>query len=125
MTSAIIMGREARRRNSWPRAVDRVGKAVTFVQVSETFDPATGSTTETTTDTAITAIPPQDFRFEQMDGSLIQSGDLVLGLPAVDMPVEPTTEDRVKMDGDIWSIVAVRPKSSGEQDALYQVQVRR
>jgi len=102
-----------------------LGKTVTFLQVEEVFDPSTGTTTTNTTETELTAVPPQDFRFEQMDGTLIQSGDMMLGLPAVDVPVRPTTEHKVKMDGSTWSIVAVRPQASGEEIALYQLQVRR
>lgn len=100
------------------------GKTVTFVEVSKTFDPSTGSTTETTTETTLASVPPQDFAFSEMDGSLIQQGDLVIGLPAKTVPVEPTTQDRLKIDGDTWQIVAVRPVASGEQVALYNVQVR-
>ena len=101
------------------------GKTVTFVQVSSSFDPSTGSNTETTTETSLAAAPPQSFRVENMDNSLIEKGDLVIGLPALDISIEPTTQDRIKIDGDTWSIIQVAPLFSGELAALYNLQVRR
>jgi len=119
------MARETRRRQIWSRAVSHVGTDVTFVQVSQTYDPSAGETVDTTDITDLTAMPPREFRFDQLDGSLIQMGDLMLGLPAVDMPAAPTLEDRVKLGDDTWNIVAVRPHYSGGQVAVYDVQVRR
>jgi hypothetical protein len=100
-----------------------LGRSLTFVEVTSTFDATTGETTETTTETQLAAVPPQNFRFDQIDNSLIEAGDAVIGLPAQAMPVAPTTDDRVKMNGATWKIVQVAPVASGDKDALYEVQV--
>ena len=112
-----------------PLAVDlarQFGKTVTLVRVTgSTFDPSTGQTTETTDETTFAAVPPQAFSFDRIDGSLVQSSDTLLGLPALSVPAAPTLEDKVKLDGHTWSIVQVQPTYSGELVALYQVQLRR
>ena len=103
---------------------DEFGKAVTLVSVSETFDPATGNTTTTETTHLVNAVPPQAFNKSRIDGSLIQAGDTVIGLPAQPLSDPPTTEDKLRFDGGTWTVVAVDPIYSGEQVALYNVQVR-
>jgi len=102
----------------------RLGKTVTYVEVTESFDPATGQTTTTTTETQLAAVPPQSFNFDRIDDSVIKAGDAVVTLPVLDMPKEPTTDDRLKMDGTTWQIVRVKPVASGENFALYEVQIR-
>jgi len=101
-----------------------LGRSLIFVKVTSTFDPTTGETTETTTEAQLAAVPPQSFRFDQIDSSLVEQGDMVVGLPAKTVPAIPTTEDRIKMDGETWDIVQVAPVPSGDKNALYEVQVR-
>ena len=103
---------------------DDLGKSVTLVKISETFDPLTGNTTATETTEAVNAVPPQSFSSSRIDGSLIQEGDTLVGLPAQSVTNPPTTEDRLKFDSGVWTIVSVDSVYSGEKVALYNLQVR-
>ena len=103
---------------------DEFGKTVTLVHISESFDPNTGTTLQTETTEMVNAVPPQAFSKGRIDGSLIQEGDTQVGLPAQSVTTPPTTEDRLKFDDGVWSIVAVDPLYSGEKIALYNLQVR-
>jgi len=103
---------------------DDLGKAVTLVRVSETFDPATGNTTQTETTHLVNAVPPQAFSRTRIDGSLIQEGDTLVALPAQPLSNAPTTEDKLRFGGETWTVIAVDPIYSGEKVALYNLQVR-
>jgi hypothetical protein len=108
------------------RLTQRFGKAVTLTRVENTFDPATGETTETRTDNPTVSTPPAEFNVSRIDGTLVKQGDVQLAVPAVDLSIAPDPDtDEVKLDGLTYQIVRVSPEYSGEKVARYIMQVRR
>jgi len=66
-----------------------------------------------------------------IDGTKIQMGDRLLLVDAVlfesklGSGVLPSTDDRIIVGSRDWAIVLVDPVSSGEQNALHKIYVRR
>lgn len=117
---------ERRLRAMAERLIARHGKAVTLRRVERSFDPSTGEVTETVTDVAATASPPESFGLARLDGTLVRAGDLALSLAAKGGAIEPAPEtDAVIFDGETWSIVQVARSYAGEQVALYTLHLRR
>jgi len=122
----MALDREARWRQQAQRFADTRGKAMTLRRTTSTFDPATGDTTESTSDTSIDASSPRAFSPERIDGTLIQDGDAVVAIPAQQLTTTPTPEtDSVLIDGVEWQVVRVQPRYAGEQVTTYSVQVRK
>jgi hypothetical protein len=106
---------------------DEFGKTVTLRRPGETtFDETTGeSTTGSPSTQDVAATPPREYASDQIDGSLIRRGDLRLSVPAKGLTFVPAVFDQVVLDGQTWGIQRVMPKYSGEQAAMYELQVRR
>lgn len=103
-----------------------LGKAVTYIRVTgEEFDPEAGETVKTTEEHDVSAVPPQSVSTRLIDGSNVKVGDMVVGVPATSLEFTPSTDDRLRIDGDDWSIVRIEPIYSGEKVAVYNLQVRR
>ncbi len=65
----------------------------------------------------------EEYRQDQIDGTLIRAGDRrVLLDPTV---IEPTTADRVVIDGDEYAIVRVQAEAPAGVPLLYMLQIRR
>lgn len=121
MTGAL----DARMRSLAERLVDKFGKPVTLRRTSSTYNPVTGTTSETTANHAVNAVV-ELYEDRLIDGSLVQVGDMRVTVPAASLSVEPsTTTDTLILDGDTWQLVRVLPVWSGEQVATYQLQVRK
>lgn len=118
---------DARFRSLARKMTGKYGKAITLRKTESTYDPATGQTTETTTDYAVKTEPPQPYEQRYIDGQLIQTGDMRLLVAATDpgLTDTPDLEWKALMDGDTWQIVTIRPIWSGEQVAAYELQTRR
>ena len=104
---------------------EELGKAVTVQEVESEYDPVAGKTVETVTDHDVYAAPPVAFNVRQLDSSVVQIGDQQLSIPAQSIAIEPSTKDRVLMDGETWQIQRVEPTYSGDQVALYTLHLRR
>ena len=105
---------------------EELGKSVTVEEVTGSeYDPSAGTTVETTEAHDVHAAPPVAFSVQQLDSSVVQVGDQQLSIPAASLAFEPTTDDRVLMDGETWQIKRVEPTYSGEQVALYTLHLRR
>ena len=115
---------DARHKNVAAVLARRYGKAVTLRQVSETFNPATGQTTTTTTDFPAQAMPPKDFSTAPLADTLIEAGDTVVDVPALGLGVVPTTQDKAVFDGTTWTIVQVGKVYGGEDVAVFRLQLR-
>lgn len=122
MTGAL----DAKARATAERLINKFGKPITIRRTSSTYNPATGSTTETTADHSGNAAPPSPYEERLIDGSLIQVGDMRVTVPARSLSIVPsTTTDTVVMDGATWQLVRVMPLFSGELVATYELQVRK
>lgn len=106
--------------------IDKFGKTVTLTtQSAGTYDPATRTTTITPTSVTPKAVI-EEYTAGQMfagDG-LILAGDKRLTFAAADI-TRPEPGDTVTIDSVVWTIKAVQETWSGEQVAIYVVQVRK
>jgi hypothetical protein len=116
---------DTRMRGLAQRLVDIYGKAITLREFTgNTYDPSTGTNTPSYTDHAATGVITS-FAERLIDGSSIKAGDLSVTVPAKDLTFDPSTEDKVRVNGQDWSIVNPSRTYSGEQVATYQLQIRR
>lgn len=108
------------------RLVDKYGKAITIRRTVSSYDPATGTETTTNTDYSTKTAPPENYRLDQIDGTLVKRGDQRLLVAAQGLSIEPSAQtDSVIMDATTWAVVAVEAIWSGEQVAGWYIQVRR
>lgn len=108
------------------RLIRAFGKSVTIRRATRSFDPATGKTTETTQDFPAKISPPERFREDLVDGTLVLAGDLRAQLAAAGLAIVPEpVRDRVVIDGTAWSLLRADPVMSGEQVALYTLHLRK
>jgi len=115
---------DKRMRAAAQRLIDDFGKPTTLQRTSTTYDPGTGTTTETTTDYSVNGVL-EAYSENRIDGTLVKVGDMRLTVPARDLAVTPDqTVDRVIIDGTQWSIVNIGRLYSGAQVATYEMQVR-
>jgi len=109
----------ARTKATADRLIKRFGSELTFSrETGETFDPATGTTTSTTS-TFTADVVWTEFRKDEIDGTLVQRGDarlLVAGDPQID--------DRVTKDGEEYRIIATEPLKPADTQLLTIAQAR-
>jgi hypothetical protein len=74
--------------------------------VPGTYNPTTGTISETTTDTAVRGVL-EDVNLREVN-DLIQAGDKRLLIAAADIANPPTTADEVLIDGITYQTVQVR-----------------
>lgn len=107
------------------RLVAAFGKTVTLVRPDIIYDPNTGGTYSTETEFSVVVTPPREYSLERVDGTLIHAGDTSIGLPTKNAPVTPRESDKIRMDGNTWSIVQIEYLASGEEYAMYRLQLRK
>lgn len=66
-----------------------------------------------------------DYNAKQIDGTLVQAGDRQVLAAAKDLPEAPRAGDHVMIDAETWDVIHVKADWSGEQVALYTMQVRK
>lgn len=101
------------------------GKSLTIRRISSTITPSTGKTSETTSDTETKGLI-RSFRTGEIDGTLVQLGDMEVRVAAdaISITPEPDT-DLVIMDSETWRVVSVGRKYSGDTVSQFMLQVRR
>ena len=105
--------------------INRAGKPMTLRRVTgSSYDPATGTVIETTSDTALKGVI-EDYAVERITGGLIQQGDRQISLAAEPIAAEPAPGDTVLIDGEEHLVISVSATYSGEDPAFYRLQVRR
>ena len=57
-----------------------------------------------------------------VDGTTIQAGDMVV---KADYSVNPTSQDKVRFDGEVWSVVGTEKKLVNDDIIAYFIQVRK
>ena len=107
--------------------VDKYGKTVTFrTYPAETYDAASGSTTEgVKTDYSRKVTPPQNYESKYIDGEIIQEGDCQIFVPTKDLGFTPAKGMKVIFDSEVWKIIGLKPIYTGDDIALYELQLRR
>lgn len=98
--------------------------AATMQSYTETYDPATGTNTRTPADTPM-QITVLSYTTEEIDGALIQQGDLKVLVPAWGLARAPTTAESLMFDGQEWSVESVTPEYASGRVRRYVLQVRR
>ncbi len=107
------------------KLIKKFGKNAILRRRTSTYSAATRKTTEATTDLKVKVSPPEDFKFNQIDGTLVQAGDAKVSIAALGLKFEPDAEtDSIVMDSVEWKIVTVKTTWSGELPALFELQLR-
>ena len=111
------------------RLTQSFGKDVTLRRIAKTtYDPSTGAGGEDATpvDYIVKVTPPSDYMLTDVGGTLIESGDMVVSMPALNAPVEPDEDtDKVIVDKEVWNVKAVGRLWSGELVAMYNLLLTR
>lgn len=110
---------------------DKLGKQGTIEYVATGgYSPSTGKAAQSTTK-AITAGALSSYREHEIDGTTVKRGDLKWKVPAKDLP-RPHANDVVDFGETTpsgirirYTILAVDAVHSGDQPALYTLQLRR
>lgn len=100
------------------------GLTVTYKVRSNSFDVTTGKTTFTESSSSAIITPPEPYKQNRIDGSVIQQGDVMTSIAQSAISFVPTISDRVLFNSVDWEVVAVNPIFSGEQIAMYELQLR-
>ncbi|MDH3377780.1 MAG: hypothetical protein OEQ39_12600 [Gammaproteobacteria bacterium] len=117
------------------RLIESFGGAILYIQVSESYDPVTGKTSQAETTHNVISTPPvplskrlasgQDFRAvygEVFD--TVQAGDLITTIKALNLGFVPEIGDKVVLNNERWQIVRIDPLYSGALAAAYTIQIR-
>lgn len=109
------------------RLITKFGKAAQYTQHSDgAYDPSTGAVSSAGPDSHnVTIAPPAGYDEHFVDGDSVQSSDLKTSLSASMISFEPAVRDELTVDGKRYTILHVNPLYSGEQVALYELQLRR
>lgn len=104
--------------------ITEFGETLTIRQVtSGTYDPATGSASNTNNDVTFTGMF-LNFNDDQIDGSEIRRGDRKVLLSATTPPVIPKQEDQVLDGTALLDIVQVRKIQENGVNLVFICQVR-
>lgn len=109
--------------------LDEFGVSVTVKYISTgAYDPATGSTTTTTTAKSSVAYI-DDYADRDIDGTKIKVGDRRVYLSVLDTAgssiAKPGTTDKLTIDGADYSVINAKAIPGAGTPSLYDVQVRR
>lgn len=91
---------------------------------TEIFDPVEGENTQVATDVAVTAVVSA-YRTEEVDGSLVQRGDVKATIQAQGLAAAPTPAEVFVLGSEEWSIQSVTPRYAGGIVLSYALQLRR
>jgi len=108
------------------KIINKLGKTVIFTMYpAASYDATTGKTTQgDSVSYSKKVIPPYDVELKYVDGDLIKVGDMLSGVAASGIEFTPANGAMVTIDSQVWEIVRVSPVYSGEQVALYLLQLR-
>ena len=106
--------------------IDKFGKLVTLTRETNTYNPATGDVSSTSTSVSIRVTPPREFPARYIDGSLIQIGDVEIGVPASGLTITPSAVDfTATIDSVVWKCIRATKVYSGDDVVLWRLQLRR
>lgn len=99
-------------------------------RVNGVFDPNTNTFGTATSNTySVSTAPLQEYKEDKIDGTAIKRGDAFTFVSAKEIEAGPgsiNAEDfSITIGGVDWNIVFVTPIQSGEQNAMYQLQLRK
>lgn len=91
------------------------------------YDPALGEDLSATPTTySIKVAPPENYKFYEADGTAIRRTDLKTYIAAKDLAVVPDSQtDTLTFNSVVYKIVSVKAHQSGDQIALWELQLRK
>lgn len=96
--------------------------AVTFTNWGE-YDPITGAASGTTTETTINAVAyPSNYQTKEIDGTVIQAGDIRLILELIE--TVPVVGCLVLVDGITYRIMHIKPIRLSGDNIIFICQIR-
>lgn len=102
------------------RLLAKYGESLVFTRTTKgAYDPATGTSVDTTTDYTVSG-HPADYAQSLINGADIQAGDVVLMIESDGVYV-PEANDTVLFNGVTISVVAVPEKVRVQGSAIYFV----
>ena len=109
------------------KKINQFGKAITLTaKTVSSYTVATGVVVSSAVNYSIKAVEGM-YSERQIDGNIIKSGDKQIFIAASGLAVTPQKSDKgysITMAGESWQIEAVKPVSSGDDIALYELQLR-
>lgn len=111
-------------RQAAERLIDAFGGTISYLRTTESFSADTGKTTQTETAFSTVASPPEPFKQNRANTSVVQVGDMKILLKALNLPFTPVIGDKLIHAGVRWQVVGVMPLYSGELPAVYEIQLR-
>jgi hypothetical protein len=87
------------------------------------YSPTTGKASQSTSVATVSGVV-EDYSAREIDGTLVLRGDVKWTIPAKDV-TRPAPNDMVTLDSVRYTVIIARSYHSGEQEALYQVQLRK
>ena len=107
--------------------VAQYGKTVTItLDGTSLYDPETGYGTQGyPTEYDVKVTPPEQYERQFFEGETVKIGDARVWLPASGLEFTPVISMKVDFDNQTWTVQSVLPIYTGEQIALYGLQIRR
>jgi hypothetical protein len=114
------------------KLVEKFGTPATLIRETRTYDPVEGKNTVSTTSYNLKVTPPiagidtvGAYRKDVAQSTTVGIYELTVSFAAVSIPIEPNaTTDKMIFRGKTYSIVRVLPVISGDETAMYIVQLR-
>ena len=101
----------------------KFGTSITVRSVTHaTYSVTDGASAESTSDTAVKGTL-EEYQAHEV-GDAVKVGDRKLTIAAKDLTFTPDTEDRVLIGTTIYRVVSVESVYSGDEAALYVIQLR-
>jgi len=120
---------DATARSLADRLIDKFGKTVVIRRTTRTaYDGATGTGGDENApvDYTVKVTPPTEFTLKRIDGTLIEEGDEVVSVAALNLAIVPDKAiDVVVQDSEIWKMQQVGRLWSGELVATYILHLRK
>lgn len=107
------------------------GRTVTITSYTNSYNPATGETTQTSSNHTVVASPLLEFprqtsgSNEFADQSLILVGDMYLLVPNYNLGFTPDIGQLVTVDSVAWRVIRVRSYNHKVGTVVFEMQVRR
>lgn len=119
---------DTRFRSLATKLINKYGKSITLTSVTTgTYNPATGSVTNTTSSATVKAIV-EDYSYQDSGSGftegLIKVGDKKFTVAAIDLSSAPKPGDTITLGSSTYSVIRVIETWSGEQIASYEIQGR-
>lgn len=106
--------------------INDLGKvAVARVKSNQAYTESTGDVTESATDYTVKILPPERFDIGYIDGDVIRVSDLKTAVAASGLAFTPKLGMLVIFDSGTYTTISVSPVYSGEQIAMWELQLRK